>query len=73
TVIEPSKEYGYRDLEEIQRARKNLVYSKQDLRLPLRLFLLRKKRAKKAALDQVAKLLEAGKGKDAAAKLKLLE
>jgi hypothetical protein len=48
TIIEPSVEYGYRDLETTQRLRKQHIeprfpYKPQDLRLPVLLYTLRKK------------------------------
>jgi hypothetical protein len=65
TVIEPSVEFGYRDLEVIQRQRRRLIepgvaVSPQDLRLPHRLYQLRKdkKRSPPAGeLERIAKLL----------------
>lgn len=41
TQVEPSVEFGYRDLEYLQTATTS-AFSKQDLRLPLRLYTLRK-------------------------------
>ena len=69
TVIEPSTEFGYRDLEVIQRLRRRFVDpgfvgGSRDLRLPHRLYTLRK--AVKGQpilvrdLDQVAQLLSKG-------------
>ncbi len=48
TQIEPSKEFGYRDLEATQRLKRELVdselrFTPADLRLPLRLYNLRKR------------------------------
>lgn len=63
TVIEPSAEFGYRDLETVQRLRKAQVEpgfpsSAGDLRLPLRLYRLRKAANPPAReLDRIAKLL----------------
>ena len=66
TVIEPSVEFGYRDLEVIQRLRRQFVEPEfpcqpADLRLPLRLYKLRKHARKRgipaADLDDVAGLL----------------
>jgi hypothetical protein len=76
TVIEPSKEYGYRDLEQIQQMRRDLlhekpIFSKADLRLPLRLFLLRKKKAK--GLEAISPLIQAGRSREAAKKLSAIE
>lgn len=42
TVIEPSQEFGYRDLETTQRLA-GVRFSPQDLRLPIRLYQLRKR------------------------------
>lgn len=70
TVIEPSVEFGYRDLEATQRLRKRLVspsfpYTAADLRLPVRLYGLRKRFANDAArrkrLDLASELLLAGR------------
>ena len=69
TMIEPSTEFGYRDLEVIQRLRRQFVDREfvaipEDLRLPYRLYTLRK--AVKGQpivvrdLDQVAQLLSQG-------------
>lgn len=44
TQIEPSEEFGYRDLETTQRLRKSR-YVPADLRLPVRLYLLQKRHA----------------------------
>ena len=69
TQIEPSVEFGYRDLETTQRMRKKYVpaplpYTPQDLRLPVELFLLKKKAGFDAklrgTLDNVSQLLFAG-------------
>ena len=64
TMVEPSKEFGYRDLEAVQRLRRRLVGSgfsatPADLRLPHRLWLLRTRQARqsqfKGDLDKVAR------------------
>ena len=68
TEIEPSREFGYRDLEVLQKARREHVEPSfagkaDDLRLPERLFLLRKARNDEASrmhLDEVARLLARG-------------
>ncbi|HZT44417.1 MAG TPA: glycoside hydrolase family 71/99-like protein [Chthonomonadaceae bacterium] len=69
TMIEPSVEYGYRDLEITQRLRRKradpaFAYTAQDLRLPIQLYLQRKKAhgdpARRAKLDKVSQLLFAG-------------
>jgi hypothetical protein len=66
TVIEPSVEFGYRDLEVIQHGRRQFVEPEfpcrgEDLGLPLRLYQLRKQAKKRAipaaALDEAAALL----------------
>ncbi len=66
TVIEPSVEFGYRDLEVIQRLRRQSIEPgfaarPQDLRLPHRLYQLRKLAKRRSApegeLDRIAKLL----------------
>jgi len=69
TMVEPSVEYGYRDLETVQRLRgvaapSAFSFTPKDLRLPYRLLLLRRKQAGrpqlKAQLDTVADLLATG-------------
>jgi hypothetical protein len=66
TLIEPSIEFGYRDLEVVQRLRRQFIEPEfpcnpQDLRLPLRLYKLRKGAKKRAIpvtdLDEVARLM----------------
>jgi len=66
TMIEPSVEFGYRDLEVVQRLRRELIDPKfagnaEDLRLPLRLYQARKSAKVSVTsardLDQVAQLL----------------
>ena len=66
TVIEPSIEFGYRDLEVVQRLRRQFIEREfpcqpADLRLPLRLYKLRKQARKRgipgAELDEAAALL----------------
>lgn len=70
TQIEPSVEFGYRDLEATQRLRRKYIkspfpYTAQDLRLPLELYTLRKKFAADksvyARLDRASALLFAGR------------
>ena len=77
TQIEPSVEFGYRDLEETQAAKRRLAggdftASATDLRLPTELYRLRKKHrgevAKQRNLDRAADLLRAGRA-DAARNL----
>jgi len=79
TEIEPSVEYGYRDLEATQKLRKkyldpNFAYTADDLRLPVRLFELRKKHVGEAAtlakLNAISDMLFAGDVKGAKAALK---
>ncbi len=69
TIIEPSVEYGYRDLETTQRLRRQYVepkfpYQPSDLTLPVSLYRLRKKYAaipaQSAKLDEIARHLFAG-------------
>ena len=66
TMIEPSVEFGFRDLEVVQRLRRQLVEpsfagNAKDLRLPRRLYDLRKTAKSRAIeareIDQVAQLL----------------
>jgi hypothetical protein len=66
TVIEPSIEFGYRDLEVLQQMRRQFIEpgfpcKLEDLRLPLRLYKLRKLSKTRAIpvtdLDEVARLL----------------
>ncbi|MEZ0326187.1 MAG: glycoside hydrolase family 71/99-like protein [Fimbriimonas sp.] len=62
TMIEPSVENGYRDLEILQSLRRgNMAYSAADLRLPVRLLRLRKSGASRTRLDKAAELLFQGK------------
>ena len=71
TQIEPSREFGYRDLEYLQSLRagqvdKQFQMKKASLRLPYRLLLLRRAvRGDNAALDQIAEQILAGKVKKA--------
>jgi hypothetical protein len=81
TMIEPSVEFGYRDLELIQRLRKpwaepGFAGLPADLRLPHRLFQLRKARPAAATareLDEVSRLLSTGAAEAARAALDRLE
>lgn len=71
TVIEPSEEFGYRDLEEIQgwrlRQDTSFPFRPDDLGLPLRLYRLRKSRREaKAAWDMAAEELRQGNAGKAA-------
>lgn len=56
TVIEPTEEFGYRYLEMVQEARRAMpgdafTFTAEDLRLPLRLFNLRREHAGDAAIN----------------------
>jgi len=70
TAIEPSAEFGYRDLEAMQRLRRELIDPafaprQDDLRLAYRLYLLRRKETTRASLrtknDEVSRLLATGR------------
>jgi hypothetical protein len=70
TILEPSIEFGYRDLETTQRLRRNYLepafpYTARDLRLPVQWYLLRKKYKDHPAIQPrlraVFRLLLAGK------------
>ncbi|MBS2006757.1 MAG: glycoside hydrolase family 99-like domain-containing protein [Cyanobacteria bacterium SZAS TMP-1] len=74
TQIEPSVEFGYRDLEVTQDLRRKLIdknfkYTAEDLRLPVQLYFLRRRMgvtpAEQANLDKAAKLLAEGKTAEA--------
>jgi hypothetical protein len=82
TVIEPSLEFGYRDLEVIQRLRKSLVEpgftgTSDDLRLPRRLLELRRSRGHRpeatAELDCISASLASRETRDAKRRLDGLE
>lgn len=77
TQIEPSKEFGYRDLEATQRARRTVDpsfrYVADDLRLPARLFALRKKGRDGKRLGAAAQALGAGNAAGARRLLDSLE
>ena len=66
TQIEPSVEFGYRDLEATQRLRRKYLdasfpYTAQDLRLPVAFYALKKNASSdKARLDRISTLLFAG-------------
>ena len=66
TMIEPTHEFGYRFLEIVQTVRRNergkrLRFSPDDLRLPAKLYELRRAQAHKTAqLDRIAELLSNG-------------
>ena len=66
TQIEPSVEFGFRDLEVIQSHRRTLdptfVVSASDLKLPFELYKARKRgKQSKAVLDRVARDLASGR------------
>ena len=77
TQVEPSHEYGYRDLEVVQATRAAASGERprpEDLRLPARLFALRKTAGRDAAtLDRIAALLAARKADEARAALDALD
>jgi hypothetical protein len=82
TMIEPSVEFGYRDLEVVQRLRRQLVEPSftgkaEDLRLPRRLYDLRKtvegRSSIAGGLDQLAQLLSKRLITAARAKLDAIE
>jgi Glycosyltransferase WbsX len=82
TMIEPSTEFGYRDLEVVQRLRRQIIEphfanDRDDLRLPLRLYKLRKagkdRRPSHEELDHVAQMLSKGSNKAARESLDLME
>jgi hypothetical protein len=82
TSIEPSEEFGYRDLEVVQRLRRELVeadFSPQpeDLRLAHRLLRLRHRQAeqpqRQVELSRIARLLAKGSAAEARSALQQLE
>jgi hypothetical protein len=82
TGIEPTEEFGYRDLDVVQTLRRELTQwnsarSPADLRLPLRLFKLRRTLAdspeRSRELDRIAGLLSNGSIREAAEQLDHLE
>jgi hypothetical protein len=82
TVIEPSVEFGYRDLEVVQRLRRQHIEPEfpcqpVDLRLPLRLFKLRKqarnRRIPAADLDAAAALIAKRARGEASDRLDIIE
>lgn len=79
TQIEPSREFGYRDLECLQLLRQDqedeqFQMSKASLRLPYRLLLLRRAgRGDDATLDQIARQMSRGKVKEARRMLESVE
>ena len=81
TVIEPSVEFGTRDLEVVQRLRKrhldpSFSFTKQDLDLPARLLEARRRASDSNTRDELATLvidLASGHSADVAAKLDTLD
>jgi len=82
TCVEPTREHGYRDLEAIQDARRRFTddpfpYRPDDLRLPLRIYQLRKRIAPSSpgqkALDEAADLLIAADRRGASQRFDELE
>jgi hypothetical protein len=81
TSIEPARDYEYRYLETLQRVRreridKNFAFTADDLRLPLRIFTLRKQplaTGQRQRLDRAVDLLFAGKASQAAAAIAELD
>jgi hypothetical protein len=82
TAVEPSAEFGYRDLEAVQRLRREVIdpdfeFGPEDLRLPHRLWVLRGKQARepslKDALDTIAQRLAHGSLSEARAVLQRVE
>lgn len=79
TQIEPSIEWGYRDLIAIQKARKQQIEpgftpDPTDLELPLRLYKCRQKRTNSTTeLDAIALLLAQRKTREARIKLEMIE
>ncbi|MBI1388393.1 MAG: hypothetical protein GC154_08095 [bacterium] len=79
TVIEPTREFGYRFLEDVQAYRKasrgeDFSFSESDLRLPGELYRLRKEYAsarEKQELDEIAELLYAADTASAAERIRL--
>lgn len=76
TQIEPSAEYGYRDLEVLQDTRKRqdsaFPYRRADLRLPAKLYRLRKSGASPSKLNQAARDILDGRCSNAASILNSL-
>jgi hypothetical protein len=81
TAIEPSKEFGYRDLETMQSLRRKLdisfVATREDLRLPYRLWQLRGQEARRprlqSRLDDIARMLASGNTSGARSALERIE
>jgi hypothetical protein len=74
TGIEPTEEFGYRDLETTRRLRGKSKYSPADLRLPIRLFQLQKRpNIDRKKLDAISRLLFSDRLKEAQAQIEKLE
>jgi hypothetical protein len=78
TAVEPSLEYGSRDLETLQRLRRERIDPRfatdaDALRLAHRLYLLRRRQSARRALDEAARLLAAGRLAPARAELDRIE
>jgi len=82
TCVEPAREYGSNYLEAIQEARRRssgdtLDYRREDLRVPLRIYQLRKRLAPSSphrkALDEATDLLSGGEVARASERLDELE
>jgi hypothetical protein len=81
TMVEPSAEFGYRDLEVVQEMRRKHVDSRfsatpSDLRLPHRLLMVRRKATaaqRTKQLDQIAELVAAGRTGQAESELAEIE
>jgi hypothetical protein len=79
TMIEPTHEFGYKFLDIIQAARKeeygnSFKFTPEDLKLPARLYALRKKGGVPAdALNKISRLLSEGNCSEAQSELKKLE
>ena len=81
TVIEPSREFGYRDLEVLQRMRRTHLDSTfagtaADLRLPQQLLQLRRKASTPehlTELDRIARLIAVGNLSEARSRLKTVK
>ncbi len=81
TGIEPTEEFGYRDLESLQRGRRAFIepafaFDRDDLRLPHRLLQLRRQQPvahEQPELDRIAGLIAQGKTREATFALQRLE
>ena len=79
TIIEPSREFGYRDLEVLQELRRKHIDARfpatvSDLRLPKRLLSLRRNSPGKAKqVDEIVELIATGKLKQARSDLNAID